>query len=59
MRIVFDGRAVANKLDGTARYSLNLISQLSRSLPDVLFIVLIREDLKREMRALSRQAGRY
>jgi len=52
MRIVFDGRAVANQLDGTARYSLNLISHLSRSLPEASFIVLIRRDLKREMRGL-------
>lgn len=52
MLIVFDGRAVANHLDGTARYSLNLISWLSRSLPEASFIVLIRKDLKREMRDL-------
>lgn len=52
MRAVFDGRAILNELDGTGRYSLNVLSELAAMLGKATLIVLIRQDLDRRSRAL-------
>ncbi len=52
MRAVFDGRAILNELDGTGRYTLNVLSKVADLLGKDRPVVLLRPDLDRRSRDL-------
>ncbi len=49
MRVVIDGRGIMNELDGIGRYSLNLINELTETRQDILFEVLVHDDLTHDV----------
>ncbi len=44
-RIIIDGRAIMNQVDGIGRYSLNLVRTIVRLMPHTAVVLLIRNNL--------------